>query len=303
LSLLCFLLGHSRQAFYKAIRKNTDANLASELILKEVARHRILQPRIGTRKLIGLLQKDVRQHGIKLGRDTLFNLLRDNNLLVRNRRRRVQTTFSRHWLRKYPNLIKDRTFLKPNSLWVSDITYIEVDTGYCYLSLITDGYSRKIMGYQLSKTLEAEGSIKALLMALEKYLGSETLIHHSDRGVQYCCREYVEILSNHNIRISMTETGDPLENAVAERVNGILKQELLQKKYRTYEEAQKSITNAILIYNSLRPHTSCNMFTPDIAHEKEGPLKRHWKNYYKRGGINGIKQIENNCVNQIQDYI
>ena len=162
-----------------------------------------------------------------MGRDALFNLLSANNMLVKNRKRRVQTTQSFHWLRKFTNLIKDFVPLKPNHLWVSDITYWRIDSGIVYVSFITDAFSHKIVGYNVAKTLASIETIKALKMALSDFLRSPEshfkLIHHSDRGVQYCHHEYVRLLQSENVNISMTETGDPLDNAVAERVNGIIK--------------------------------------------------------------------------------
>lgn len=245
-------------------------------------KHRSFQPRIGTRKLVVLLQGFIKQHGIKLGRDGLFDLLREHQLLIRKRKRTVQTTFSKHWYQKYPNLIRQYEPLAPNLLWVSDITYITLADGFAYLSLITDAYSRKIVGYYLSSTLEAIGCINALQMALGGCHDHSQLIHHSDRGVQYCSSNYVDLLKSKQIKISMTENGDPLENALAERVNGILKEELLDQKYPDYKTAQQSVAKAIIIYNGLRPHSSCNMLTPQIAHLQAGVLKKHWKNYYKK---------------------
>lgn len=256
--------------------------MQAELLIQEVLKHRELHPRIGTRKLVVLLQCFGKQHGISLGRDALFDLLREHDLLIRRRKRKVQTTFSKHWLRKYPNLIREFVPLAANLLWVSDITYIVIADEFAYLSLITDAYSRKIIGFYLSKTLEAVGCINALQMAMKTTATFEHLIHHSDRGVQYCSHEYVKLLNAKNIKISMTENGDPLENAIAERVNGILKEEYLQVKYACFDDAQKSIARAITIYNSLRPHSSCDMKTPDEAHITKGVLKRKWKNYYKK---------------------
>lgn len=230
-----------------------------------------------------LLLKDfMQEHHIKLGRDGLFDLLKEHRLLVRKRKRSARTTFSRHRYKKYPNLIKGYHALAPNQLWVSDITYIVVSDGFAYLSLVTDAYSRKILGFYLSKTLEAAGCIKALRLALGTLPGSCKPIHHSDRGVQYCSHHYVELLDSHKIRISMTENGDPLENAIAERVNGILKEELLQQNYADFKSTQKEVAKAICIYNTLRPHSSCSMLTPQAAHLQTGELKRHWKNYYKK---------------------
>ncbi|WP_461077789.1 IS3 family transposase [Spirosoma flavus] len=184
--------------------------------------------------------------------------------------------------RKYPNLIREYVPIAPNSLWVSDIVYVLVGEGFAYLSLVTDAYSRKIVGFCVSETLSAMGSLKALSMALKDCPDTSGLIHHSDRGVQYCCLEYVNLLKDNTIQISMTQSGDPLENAIAERVNGILKAELLADHYPTLAMARKGIAQAVLIYNSLRPHSSCDMLTPQQAHQQTGNLRRRWKNYYKK---------------------
>ena len=229
-----------------------------------------------------VLEEFIKEHNIKLGRDGLFDLLREHQLLIKRRKRTVQTTFSKHWYKKYPNLIRQYEALAPNRLWVSDITYIILLDGFAYLSLITDAYSRKIIGFYLSETLEAIGCINALQMAIDDCADNNQIIHHSDRGVQYCSLNYVDILQKHSIKISMTENGDPLENAIAERVNGILKEELLEQKYLNFKTAQKDVAKAIVIYNSLRPHSSCDMLTPQIAHKQKGKLKKHWKNYYKK---------------------
>lgn len=282
MSSLCTLLGYTRQAFYGYRQHWLQEVFEAEIIVQQVLKHRRLQPRIGTRKLIVMMQAFAKQHQINLGRDGFFNLLREHNLLIRKRRRKAQTTFSKHWYKKYKNLIRGFEPLAPNLLWVSDITYIVIADGFGYLSLITDAYSKKIVGFYLSKTLEATGSIKALQMALSNCNDTENLIHHSDRGVQYCSTDYVKILDDKKTKISMTENGDPLENAIAERVNGILKDELLQEKYNDFEEVQKSVAKSISVYNALRPHSSCDMLTPQMAHLQTGILKKHWKNYYKK---------------------
>lgn len=223
------------------------------------------------------------ERGIKMGRDALFDLLAANNLLVRKRKRRMITTFSRHRFRKYPNLIKDMTILRPNQVWVADITYWLTDSGYLYISLITDAYSRRIMGFALADNLEAVNSQRALEMALKqitKRIGRQ-LIHHSDRGIQYCCNEYIRAIENYHIQISMTENSDPLENSIAERVNGILKQEYLSHQpVRTLQEANVLLEKNIFLYNYKRPHLSCNMLSPNEAYSELGPLERRWKNYY-----------------------
>jgi putative transposase len=279
---LCLLLGYSRQAYYQQKTASEQGILQEELVIQEVLRLRSRQKKIGTRKLQLLLQPFLSAHHLQIGRDALFELLADHKLLIRKRRRRVpQTTFSGHWLRKHPNLIVGMPVLKPNVLWVSDITYITLKDDFAYLSLVTDAYSRLITGYHLSKNLLAEGCVKALKMALKQLPENNMLIHHSDRGSQYCSTEYVEQLQNKHIAISMTQHSDPRENAIAERVNGILKQELLEVSYSSFEQAREGIKSAINIYNHERPHSSVDMLTPFQAHSLDGELKRHWKNYYR----------------------
>lgn len=280
---LCSLLGYSRQAFYKFVKHAEKEALQHDLILQEVLSIRKTQKRLGARKLLFKMDGFMKEHHIEIGRDAMFDLLATHKLLVRKRKRRVPvTTFSDHWMRKYPNLIVEFIPTAPNQLWVSDITYITLKDDFAYLSLITDAYSRKIVGFFLSETLSADGCIKALQMALKNNHQLGRLIHHSDRGSQYCCADYVGILDKHFIKISMTQSGDPLENAIAERVNGILKDELLEKVYLNYEQARQAIAAAISIYNYQRPHSSIDMLTPIEAHLKEGELKRRWKNYYSK---------------------
>ncbi len=276
------MLGYTRQAFYGQQQYHQQQIYEADLVIQQVQKHRLLQMRLGTRRLMVLLQEFVKDHAIKLGRDALFDLLREHKLLIRRRKRTVQTTFSRHWLHKYPNLIKQYEPLAPNLLWVSDITYITLEENFAYLSLITDAYSRKVVGFYLAETLEANGCINALKMAIAGCSDCCQLVHHSDRGIQYCSLNYVDLLQKNQIKISMTENGDPLENAIAERVNGILKEELLQQKYIDFKTAQLSVAKSVIIYNSLRPHSSCNMLTPQMAHLQTGVLKKHWKNYYKK---------------------
>lgn len=235
-------------------------------------------PCIGGRKLLHMLQKD----GIRVGRDKLFDILQHEDLLVKRRKRKVFTTQSKHWLKKYPNLIEGMVVTKPNKLWVADITYIVVEKGSVYLFIITDAYSRKIVGYYLSHTLEADGGITALKMALSDISWQKRagIIHHSDRGVQYCSHNYVKLLHTNKMLISMTQNGDPYENAIAERVNGILKSEwIYNERFCDFNHANTRIAEIISIYNSSRPHLSCDMLTPDQAHAKTGLLKKHWKSY------------------------
>ena len=258
------------------------------LVIKEVKKIRESHRMIGTRKLYEMLQPFMLEHSIKLGRDGLFDLLAANKLLVRKRKRRIQTTYSNHWLRKYPNLIRDFVPTAINQLWVSDITYWKINTGeHLYISLITDAYSRKIVGYQVGESMEAIESIRALQMALSTLGEVERplqLTHHSDRGLQYCSGKYVKLLQDKGIRISMTENGDPLENAIAERINGIIKEEYLET-YTTNNiiEAKKLLKQTVELYNNVRPHLSLANLTPNKTHHDcNTKPTRLWKNYYKK---------------------
>ena len=279
---LCDLFGRSRQAYYQRNKYNYKEEVKEELLLQLVNKERVLMPKIGGRKLLEQIQPRLPTE-LSIGRDSFFNFLRRHGLLVGKRRRRVKTTFSNHWLHKYPNLIKELVPIRANQLWVSDITYVETSTGFVYLSLITDAYSRKIIGWAIGETLEAKYTIEALRMALKQVpKGTEGLIHHSDRGVQYCCGEYVKILKKNHVQISMTENGDPRENAIAERVNGILKDEWLnQMKLSSIEDAIRELKRIVQIYNTCRPHSSLDMKTPEFAHCQSGVFKKRWKTYYK----------------------
>ena len=279
---LCDLFGRSRQAYYQRSKYNYKEEVKEEILLQLVEKQRELMPKLGGRKLLELIHPRLPKE-LSIGRDSFFDFLRRHGLLVGKRRRRVKTTYSNHWLRKYPNLIKEFVPTKSNQLWVSDITYVETLAGFVYLNLITDAYSRKIVGWAIGETLEAKYTIEALRMALKQIpKGTEGLIHHSDRGVQYCCGEYVKILNKNHVQISMTENGDPRENAIAERVNGILKDEWLnQMKLKAIEDAIKELKRIVQIYNSCRPHASLDMKTPEYAHSQSGVFKKHWKTYYK----------------------
>lgn len=284
LARLCTLFGVTRQAFYEAQAHESITSIAHMIVLTLVHDLRDDIPMLGTRKLLFMLTPELEKHGIKLGRDQLFDLLRFHGLLMRRRKRMVKTTDSHHWLKKYPNLIKGVILSAADQLWVSDITYVRTLEGFNYLSLITDAYSRKIMGHTLYETLEAIGPTEALKMAIteRKEISPYILIHHSDRGVQYCSSEYVEILTKEKIAISMTQSGSPYENALAERVNGTIKNDFFPKKvYQNHKEAKKAISKIIDVYNQKRPHASVDYLTPDEAHLKEGSLQKRWKQYYK----------------------
>jgi transposase InsO family protein len=231
-----------------------------------------------------MLQPFLMEHCIKMGRDALFDLLASHRLLVRRRRRRVCTTLSSHWLRRYPNLVRDVVPSRPNEVWVSDITYYRIATGFLYISFVTDAYSRKIVGYHIAGTMEAVHTASALRMAIDGSGSSlEGMVHHSDRGLQYCSSEYIKLLRDNGILVSMTESGDPLENAVAERVNGIMKEEFLNHWEPTDKhEAAHLLARSVNTYNTQRPHMSCNMLTPSLVHREGLPTKRTWKNYYPK---------------------
>lgn len=238
---------------------------------------------IGTKKILFKMEPMLREHGIKMGRDQLFDLLRFHGLLIRRRKRGIITTDSFHWLKKYPNLVTYIEVYASEQIWVSDITYVKTVEGYSYLSLITDAYSRKIIGYCLHPSLESAGCIAALNMALSNRMYPErSLIHHSDRGVQYCSGNYVDILMANNIGISMTQNGSPYENALAERMNGIIKSEFFPRRsFNNHNEAKKAIDKIICIYNQQRPHASLDYLTPDIVHTKTGEINKRWKKYKK----------------------
>ncbi len=272
------LLGYSRQAYYQHKQQIEKESLQYGILIDQVLEIRKIQKRLGCCKLIHKLEPLMAQHQIVIGRDAFFDLLSERNLLVRKRKRRKPiTSFSNHWIRKYPNLIEGFYPTASNQLWVSDITYIVVSNSFAYLSLMTDAYSRKIVGFYLSSNLAAEGCIRALEMALDNNPVLGRLIHHSDRGSQYCCSDYVKILNDNFIKISMTQNGDPRENAIAERVSGILKDELLDKSHLNYKEAVRNVSIVISIYNHQRPHGSIDYLTPIEAHFRSGKLKSRWK--------------------------
>lgn len=228
------------------------------------------------------------EHNIKIGRDALFNLLSKEKLLIRTRIRKVNTTFSSHWMRKWPNLIKNYKVKAPNQLWVSDITYWRVNGVFIYISFITDAYSHKIVGYSLSENLDMKSSRNALLMAIKTLKnGHLGLIHHSDRGTQYCAMDYVKLLHKNNILISMTENGDPKENAIAERLNGIIKEEYLNRyKPKSFNQAKFILDRSVSLYNNERPHLSINLLTPDYTHYNKTKTYRKWKNYFNTNPVN-----------------
>jgi transposase InsO family protein len=279
LKRLCGLFGKTRQAFYDQAQRN-EADLFEEALIIDLVRSlRMVLPKIGGVKLLHMLQADFTAHKITMGRDSFFKLLKKHGLLIKRKRCYVRTTDSNHTYRKWPDLTKSFKLKATQQLWVSDITYLRTDNGFIYLSLITDAWSHKIVGYHLSQCLKTQGCITALNKAISTLSSPYKLIHHSDRGIQYCCEPYVALLQQNNIGISMTQTGSPYDNAVAERINGILKYELiLDKTFRSYHDAVGAVHKAIDTYNRIRPHMSCGNLTPQTAHQTTEPLKKLWKN-------------------------
>jgi putative transposase len=266
---LCGLFGKTRHAYYDHLWRDQHDSIKEEVIVQLVYQIRRSLPRLGTRKLLFLLQPELQSHGISIGRDCLFELLDAHKLLIRQRRKKIFTTDSRHWMHKYSNLVKEIDLVRPEQLWVSDITYIRVQNQWGYLSLITDAFSRRIMGYCFRLDMLALGPVAALQMALDARSYRESLIHHSDRGAQYCSKDYVDLLQSAQLSISMTERGDPYENALFN----------LYSSPVNFEQTCKDIDSSIKAYNELRPHGSCDYLTPCQAHQQRNVLNRRWKHY------------------------
>lgn len=261
------MFGLSRQSYYKKAKQDSHRRDDEQRVIELVREQRSQMPRLGTRKLYWLLRDRFKSEAIKLGRDKFFELLRKNQMLILKKRKYIQTTNSKHWMKKYPNKVRNINLNRPEELWVSDITYIRTEEGFGYLALITDAFSRKIMGYDLSKSLSAQGAIRALQMAVKSKNHTGKLLHHSDRGYQYCSKDYTELLEKNNIEISMTEKYDPYENALAERINKTLKEEFfLVDGFKNIDLAAKIVKQSVEIYNNLRPHLSCGMRTPNDIH-------------------------------------
>lgn len=283
----CRLLGLTRQSYYQHFWQDELVSIEQELVLQQVLEIRQNHRHIGTRKLYEMLQTFILSHQIKMGRDALFDLLAANYLLVRRKKRKVATTNSYHRFKKYPNLIRDLVPQYPNQLWVSDITYWRTTNGFVYISFITDAYSKKIVGHHVAQTMEAVETIEALKMAISGFLKEPDchfqLTHHSDRGMQYCSELYVKLLKTNNISISMTESGDPLENAIAERINGIIKEEYLNDySIDNIIQAKELLSAVVNLYNNERPHQSIGYLTPNYVHQNNIKTEKLWRNYYQK---------------------
>jgi putative transposase len=264
---LCSFFKVSRQGFYKALvaRKKTEEQEAA--IVKMVLEERITHKRMGGKKLHRKIENKMDSAKAWISRDKFFDLLKRKDLLVKRKRKYAVTTDSYHHFRVHENLVSDWAPQRPNELWVSDITYLRTKSGFVYLSLLTDAYSRKIVGWNLSRSLAIEGAMQALRAALKQKKDNHKLIHHSDRGIQYCCKEYVQLLQEYKVRISMAAAGNCYENAMAERVNGILKDEYgLDETFADEKEALKAVRQAISAYNEKRPHWSLDLRTPSEVH-------------------------------------
>lgn len=280
LSISCRLLGISRQAIYK----QEQAAVSKQLVLskvKAIVRHqRMEMPRLGTRKLYYLLDNEFCNNGLKIGRDKLFEFLRVAHMLIKPRKNYTKTTWSKHWLRKHPNLVKNNIVSKAEQLWVSDITYVKTRKHNCFVSLVTDAYSRRIMGYHVSEDLKAESVMQALKMAVADRVYRHELIHHSDRGIQYCAEPYQQLLTKHGLRCSMTDGYDCYQNALAERMNGILKHEFLLNTPADSSQLKTMVAQSVNIYNSKRPHLSLKMKTPDMIHKEKSLIDSSTRDIY-----------------------
>ena len=260
--MLCHKLHRSRAAFYKLNTSQTQQDLYGQILRELTMEKRKPMPRLGGKKTYHEIKPELRRMGLHIGRDKFLKWLRSEDLLIRPKKRYTRTTQSFHRYRMHDNKIKELVVTKPDQVWVSDITYLRLQKGFCYLALITDVFSRKIIGYEVSDTLEIKGPLKALEHACQGKANRKT-IHHSDRGFQYCSDLYTNKLKNHNIEISMGEVGNCYENALAERVNGILKSEFnLDATFIDLGHAKKAVKQSIRIYNELRPHMGIRLQKP-----------------------------------------
>lgn len=286
---LCRSLGVSRQAHHKSSARTARVVMGREALVPLIKEIRQTQPKVGGRKLYKMLSETIKNLDVPLGRDPFFDLLQEEGLLLRRRKRRVRTTMSKHRMPVYPDLLKHALIERPGQAMASDITYWAVPEGFYYVFLITDVCSHKIIGHHLAQSMDGAHALKALRMAMEGSLHAlEGQIHHSDRGSQYCSSKYVNCLRSKGMRVSMTETSDPRDNAVAERVNGILKNELMEHLVpANFTQAKEMLDEAVRVYNEERLHMSIDYEVPAKAHELEFRLPQRWKSYYS--GVNPIQ--------------
>jgi len=263
-------MGMSRQAYYQGLRRSAQSCQRAETVVQLVQEQRMRQPRLGTRKLHHLLREPLQRAGMALGRDAMFDVLRNARMLVPTRRAYHKTTDSHHRFRRHPNLVKEGPkqirVTGSEQLWVADITYLPTADKFVYLSLVTDAHSRKIVGWHVHASLQTEEVAQAMKMALKERRTQQALVHHSDRGIQYCSTYYQTLHRRHGITCSMTDGYDCYQNALAERVNGILKGEFLLNRPADLLQARRMVAQAVDIYNRERPHLSLKMQTPDAVH-------------------------------------
>ncbi len=268
LRTICNKVGMSRQNYYKERKRHRKKEIDTNLMIELVKNERRQQSRLGGRKVLNLIKRNLNDSGISIGRDRFFNVLRENGLLIEKKKSTPKTTNSRHCLPVFHNLVKDAEITEPNQAWCSDLTYIRTDEDFMYAALITDMYSRKIVGAYIGDSLESTGCLIALDKALNNLPKDKHPIHHSDRGCQYCCHSYVDRLTKKGLTVSMTEINHCYENAMAERVNGILKQEYeLDHTFKTKEQARVAFYQAVELYNTRRPHMSLNYRVPAEVHK------------------------------------
>lgn len=266
------VLGYkNRKSYYDAKKKEERGEIESAVVLTCVKNFRINQPRVGTRKMYEDLKPELAKQGFKIGRDKVHKILKDEGLLIKKTKKYVTTTNSHHRFRKYRNLVKHIEITRPEQVFVCDITYIKVNGKYCYLFLITDAYSKRIMGWSFNRTMKVKDGLKAVRMANRNRIYKGEVIHHSDRGIQYCTPSYTDYITQRGMVPSMTEDLHVYENAVAERVNGILKNEFgLCWEFRNFREAIYHIERSIMIYNTQRRHYSISLLTPTFVHFNPG---------------------------------
>jgi putative transposase len=271
------LFGISRQVYYRRIKRKAKGSELARQTISLVRDIRVKMPHIGTRKLYHMLKAQLDIMGV--GRDKLFAILRANHMMITPKRNYRVTTNTYHRFYRHQDIVSSLIIRRPEQVWVADITYVANNTSNNYLALITDAYSKKIVGYDLSDSLSVHGALRALKMALaSRYYPGEALIHHSDKGIQYCCDQYQDELLKHQVKCSMTQGYDPYSNAIAERVNGIIKQEFGLETYNTsIEIMRKIVAESITIYNQLRPHLSCSFLTPNEMHKQQAVKIKTYK--------------------------
>lgn len=263
------MLGRCRDAYYKHHRRAVERKKCEDCVIEFISQERLQEPVVGVKKLFYRSNKELEQNGVRVGRDRFLTIARNNDLFVEMRRKYERTTYSHHAYAVAPNRVKNLEVTRPDQVLVSDITYLRLAREFAYLFLVTDRFSRKILGYHLSSSLAHTGAVKALQMATDEIPDTRGVIHHSDRGCQYCCHEFLKELQKCQMVPSMTDASHCYQNAIAERVNGILKQEFfLDATFQSFRQAQCAVENAICIYNYKRTHWSLKLKTPETVYRE-----------------------------------